>query len=260
MIKKQFIWAVCFYYCLVCSYVYFLYSSGVYRIHLIIHGLPIRSLYVNLPLQEFRSNAKRRETKRDTQPGLYTICNVYYINLYPNRYSITKKREVKSVARSIYQLKRIANELLQHPEQSYTEIAEKTGINTNYPRINLYQTLQSDRFKAIMAEEIKKIYDKDELRETVSKWLRSDISSASLKAAELGMKEQAMLTERVETVTKPHDSIAEISTDDLQAELVQRLRIGKQGVFSDNKSPDGDKVAPKTPIDSKQESAIGGKA
>jgi hypothetical protein len=138
------------------------------------------------------------------------------------------------VARSEAQLRRIANELISHPEQSYTEIAAKTGINTAIPRNNLYQTIQSDRFKDIMAEETKKIYDKDELRETVSKWLRSENSTASLKAAELGMKEQAMLTERIENVSKPHDNIAEISTDDLQAELVQRLRLSKSGVFSAN--------------------------
>jgi hypothetical protein len=42
-----------------------------------------------------------------------------------------------------------------------------------------------------------------------------------------------MFLERVETVTKPHDNLAEVSTDDLQAELVQRLRIGQAGVFSE---------------------------
>jgi hypothetical protein len=126
----------------------------------------------------------------------------------------------------------IAKELLDSPCQSYDDIAKNIGLRVNYPRQSIYQYLHGKRFKAIMSEEIKKVYDKDELRETVSKWLRSDSSTASLKAAELGMKEQAMLTERVETVNKPHDNLDTIDTSDLQAELVRRLRLSEEGVFS----------------------------
>jgi hypothetical protein len=167
----------------------------------------------------------------------------------------TGNREVRNRA--------LLREMLSDPNQTYAQMAHNIGLDVHYPAQTIYNRVKTDSFQAIMAEEIEKIYDKTELRKTVSKWLRSDSPTASLKAAELGMKEQAMLTERVETITKPHETLAEVSTDELQAELVQRLRIGQAGVFSDKQSPDGDKVAldaDKLNADSKQETASKGKA
>jgi hypothetical protein len=133
--------------------------------------------------------------------------------------------------------RKIARELLTNPTQSYSQIAEKIGIeNINIQRQSIYQYLHTNSFKAVMEQEIPKFYDENKLKRKLDEAIEQTKPKDSVhgKYLELGMKSLGMLTERVENINKPHDNLDTINTDDLQAELVRRLRLSQEGVFGND--------------------------
>lgn len=158
------------------------------------------------------------------------------------------------MGRSKHQLRRIATELLTHPEQSYTEIAGKVGIDTARPGINLYQTINTDGYKKVEAEIAAKILNAEEVKQKISDKTNSPNESVAIKALELMSKVHGLLTEKTQIIVKPNTAdLTDISTEDIQSELVKRLRVGQAGVF---KSPDGEHIAPCQAIDSNPKQAI----
>ncbi len=149
------------------------------------------------------------------------------------------------MARNPEQLKRIARELLTHPEQSYTEIAEKVGIDTSQPRNNLYQTLQSEGFKKIMAEIQKEIYDEDYLKRKVTAAIEETKPKDSVhgKYLELGMRNLAMLTDKTINENRNYDA-AELER--IRQKALKAAEVELNSVLAGTEKQPGTEIEPKT--------------
>ena len=141
----------------------------------------------------------------------------------------------------------IALELIKYPTQTYDNIAKKLGFQTNYGRQTIYHLLQSRIFKQIMNEVREEYYNKNSLKKRLTQLINSTNESVAVRSVELGMKEQAMLTERQEINEKVS---IEIKYNSLPPEK-EILRLESVPVVIESHIDEGGKV-----VESVQESPV----
>jgi hypothetical protein len=92
----------------------------------------------------------------------------------------------------------IARELLTNPEQTYTEIAQKAGIEVGNPAQTIYNRLKTENFKQVMAEETKKLYDEESLKNKLTQAIEGTKPKDAVHKGylELGMRSLGMLIDR----------------------------------------------------------------
>jgi len=99
----------------------------------------------------------------------------------------------------------IAREVLLNPNQSYADIARKTGIIVDSPRQSIYQYLHNDRFKVIMTEETPKYYDEQKLKRKLDEAIDATTPKESVHKGylELGMRSLGLLVDK--TINETHN-------------------------------------------------------
>ena len=129
-----------------------------------------------------------------------------------------------------------------NPDYTYEQLGKAAGLQ-NWKRQWVYKVLRTKGFKRKMNEISKKLYDESALREKLNEFLNADKNDKlKLESILLGMRERGMLIDTVKTIDKPDVSdLSNISTDQLQSELVKRLRVGQAGVFSPAETESGNK-------------------
>jgi phage terminase small subunit len=102
------------------------------------------------------------------------------------------------------------------------------GSNRDSAQVMASETLS----KPMVQEALITLYDENKIKQVISRHLDSDKEMVSLKAAELGARTLAMLTDRQKVETKLESSIdtSRLTDEQLRDELLKRLKMSSQGI------------------------------
>ena len=118
--------------------------------------------------------------------------------------------------------------------KKYPEIGREVYPNSAYPRQQVYNALQQPGTKQAMAELATIVYNEDYLRRKLTKIIEEPENQRIEKdAIELAMRSLAMLTDKTQNLNQNTEIPANLGTipaDQLENELLKRLKMSSQGV------------------------------